>query len=210
MPGTNPSPTFQDVTILGTQTGGGGGAVTSVAGRTGVVTLAHTDITDWTATLAAYQLALGFTPYNATNPSGYQTAANVASAIAAAAYSLPTASTSILGGVKIDGTTVTISGGVISASGVASGVASFNTRSGAITLSSADVTTALTFTPYNATNPSGFIAAAGAPVQSVAGRVGASLSLRLMCRDLLLRLRLPPLCNQWPHVRARSRSPTAT
>jgi hypothetical protein len=38
-----------------------------------------------------------------------------------------------------------------------SGVASFNTRTGAVTLSSSDVTTALTFTPYNSTNPSGFI-----------------------------------------------------
>lgn len=38
------------------------------------------------------------------------------------------------------------------------GVTSFNTRTGAITLTSGDVTTALTFTPYNATNPSNFIA----------------------------------------------------
>ena len=36
-------------------------------------------------------------------------------------------------------------------------VASFNTRTGVVTLSSADVTTALGFTPYNATNPSGYI-----------------------------------------------------
>lgn len=53
--------------------------------------------------------------YAASNPSGYQTAAQVSSAITAAAYSLPTASTSVLGGVKVDGTTVTISGGVLSA-----------------------------------------------------------------------------------------------
>lgn len=37
------------------------------------------------------------------------------------------------------------------------GVTSFNTRTGAVTLTSGDVTTALTFTPYNATNPSGYI-----------------------------------------------------
>jgi hypothetical protein len=36
-------------------------------------------------------------------------------------------------------------------------VSSFNTRTGAITLSSADVTGALEFTPYNATNPSNYI-----------------------------------------------------
>jgi len=40
---------------------------------------------------------------------------------------------------------------------IASGVTSFNTRTGAITLSSADVTTALGYTPYNNTNPSGYI-----------------------------------------------------
>lgn len=40
-------------------------------------------------------------------------------------------------------------------------VNTFNTRSGAVTLTSSDVTTALTFTPYNATNPSGYITSAG-------------------------------------------------
>jgi hypothetical protein len=39
-------------------------------------------------------------------------------------------------------------------------VASFNTRIGAITLLSADVTNALTYTPYNSTNPSGYQTAA--------------------------------------------------
>jgi hypothetical protein len=37
------------------------------------------------------------------------------------------------------------------------GVTSFNTRTGAISLLSADVTGALGFTPYNATNPAGYI-----------------------------------------------------
>lgn len=45
--------------------------------------------------------------------------------------------------------------------GSAGGVTTFNTRSGAVTLTSADVTTALTFTPYNATNPSGYVTSAG-------------------------------------------------
>ena len=48
------------------------------------------------------------------------------------------------------------------------GVASFNTRTGAITLTSSDVTTALTFTPYNATNPSGYTNNTGT-VTSVSG-----------------------------------------
>jgi len=41
----------------------------------------------------------------------------------------------------------------------ASSVTSFNTRTGAIVLNSTDVTSALGFTPYNATNPAGYITA---------------------------------------------------
>lgn len=44
-----------------------------------------------------------------------------------------------------------------------SGVSAFNTRSGAVTLTSGDVTSALSFTPYNATNPSGYITSASLP-----------------------------------------------
>ena len=49
--------------------------------------------------------------------------------------------------------------GVLSTQAIpsAGGVTSFNTRTGAITLSSSDVTTALGFTPYNSTNPSGYL-----------------------------------------------------
>jgi Collagen triple helix repeat (20 copies)/Chaperone of endosialidase len=39
-------------------------------------------------------------------------------------------------------------------------VSSFNTRTGAVVLGSGDVTTALTYTPYNSTNPSGYQTAA--------------------------------------------------
>jgi hypothetical protein len=39
----------------------------------------------------------------------------------------------------------------------ASSVTSFNTRTGAITLNATDVTTALGYTPYNATNPAGYL-----------------------------------------------------
>ena len=42
---------------------------------------------------------------------------------------------------------------------IAAGVTSFNTRTGAITLSSGDVTGALGYTPYNSSNPSGYITA---------------------------------------------------
>ena len=140
-------------------------------------------------------------------------------------YTLPTATTSVLGGVKVDGTSVTINNGIISLNAGLSGsvtfkggwdantntptigslngttgwmyivtvggtrdltlgagpttyavndlviydgtdwilvtgnngVLSFNTRTGAVTLTSTDVTTALGFTPYSNANPSGYI-----------------------------------------------------
>lgn len=54
--------------------------------------------------------------------------------------------------------TVDSKGRITAASnGTSGGVSSFNTRTGAVTLSSSDVTTALGFTPYNSTNPSGYI-----------------------------------------------------
>ena len=81
--------------------------------------------------------ALGFTPYNATNPSGYVSAAGARGAI------------SVTGAGSYDSAT-----GVIN---IVGGVTSFNTRTGAITLSSADVTTALGFTPYNSNNPNGYL-----------------------------------------------------
>lgn len=40
---------------------------------------------------------------------------------------------------------------------IAAGVTSFNTRTGAITLLSTDITSTLGYTPYNATNPAGYI-----------------------------------------------------
>ena len=50
--------------------------------------------------------------YPASNPAGYITAAAIPPS-----YVLPTASTTVLGGVKVDGSTVTIAGGTISSSG---------------------------------------------------------------------------------------------
>lgn len=60
------------------------------------------------------------------------------------------------------GSGLTMTGTTLSASGSTSGVSSFNTRTGAVTLSSTDVTTALGFTPYDAANPSSYITTAGA------------------------------------------------
>jgi hypothetical protein len=51
----------------------------------------------------------------------------------------------------------------------AGGVLSFNSRTGAVTLTTSDVTTALGYVPYNSSNPSGYQNAAG-----VASIIGAS------------------------------------
>lgn len=84
----------------------------------GRITAASTGTASTAITSTAITTALGFTPYNATNPAEYQTAAQVAAAIASgssSAYTLPVATSTILGGVKVDGTSITISNGVISA-----------------------------------------------------------------------------------------------
>lgn len=123
-----------------------------------------------------------------TNGPGYLTAAT-----------LPIATASVLGGVK-QGSGITIDAdGSINITGSSGGVVlSFNGRTEAVTLTSADVTGALSFTPYNATNPAGYISginsgmvttalgftpydttnpagyitSSGAPVKSVFGRIG--------------------------------------
>lgn len=74
---------------------------------------------------------------------------------------LPVYTLSGLGGVPTS-RTITINGVAYDLTAdrswsIAAGVTSFNTRTGAITLSSSDVTTALGYTPYNATNPNGYI-----------------------------------------------------
>lgn len=112
--------------------------VVSFNGRQNAVVLQSSDVT----------AALGFSPYNAANPAGFLTTAT-----------LPIASTTTTGALKVDGITVTMSGGILSATGVVSGVSSVNTRTGAVTIQSSDVTGALGYTPYNATNPSGYLTA---------------------------------------------------
>lgn len=104
------------------------GAVDSVAGKTGVVALVKADVglsnvdntSDATKPVSTAQAAAIATAQNAaaTDATVKANAAQTA-AIAASAYSLPVATNAVLGGVKVDGTTVTIANGVISAPAVA-------------------------------------------------------------------------------------------
>jgi hypothetical protein len=136
--------------------------------------------------------ALGFTPYNSTNPAGYITGitgpmvttalgftplsaapvTSVASKTGAvtlvvgdvsgaaplsspAFTGTPTAPTAANGTSTTQVATTQFVQSAIST--ISTGVISFNTRAGAITLTSGDVTTALGFTPYNSSNPNGYI-----------------------------------------------------
>jgi hypothetical protein len=149
------------------------GGVTSFNTRTGAITLTSGDVTT----------ALTFTPYNATNPNNYialtalsagtgisynnttgvitNTITQYTDALARLAITLTTTGTS--GAATYNSTT-----GVLNIPAYQGGVTSFNTRTGAITLTSTDVTDALTFTPYNATNPAGYTTNVGT-VTSVGG-----------------------------------------
>lgn len=80
--------------------------------------------------------ALGYTPYNASNPAGYTTNTGTVTSVGG---------TGTVSGLTLSGT-VTGSGNL--------------TLGGALSLTSGNVTTALGFTPYNATNPSGYITSA--------------------------------------------------
>lgn len=97
--------------------------VSSFNTRTGDITLSSTDVTS----------ALGFTPYDATNPAGYTSNAGTV--------------TSVGGTGTVSGLTLT---GSISTAGNL-------TLGGTLALTSGDVTGALGFTPYNVTNPAGYI-----------------------------------------------------
>jgi hypothetical protein len=159
---TAPTPTAGDndtsiatTAFVANAVAGGTAGVASFNTRTGVVTLSSPDVTT----------ALTFTPYNATNPSGYQTAANVTTSLvpyaplaSPALTGNPTAPTPTVG--DNDTSIATTAFVTTAVAGATAGVSSWNTRTGAVVLTSGDVTTALTFTPYNSTNPSGYQTAA--------------------------------------------------
>lgn len=131
----------------------GASGVSSFNARTGAITLASVDVTS----------ALGFTPLNPANnlsdvanavvaranlglgTMAVETAANYALLASPDFTGIPTAPTAAAG----TNTTQIATTAFVIANAVSAGVASFNTRVGAITLTSADVTGALTYTPLN-------------------------------------------------------------
>ena len=159
------------------------GGVTSFNTRTGAIVLSSSDVTtaltyipvpnnrSLTINGVSYDLsadrswtiASGVTSFNSRTGAITPTAGDYTTALvtevtnlyytdarARAAISLTTTGTS--GSATYNNTT-----GILNIPAYQGGVTSFNTRTGAITLTSGDVTTALTYTPYNATNPSAYI-----------------------------------------------------
>lgn len=133
------------LTVIGG--GSGGGDVTSVNGKTGRVVLNASDVG-----ALADNTTIPSKTSDLTNDSNFVVDSNYThidnnysdtdktKLDGLENYSLPTASTTTLGGVKVDGTTVTISNGVISSVGGGSGnVASVNGKTGAVTLDKDDV-----------------------------------------------------------------------
>ena len=115
-------------------------AIAALAGTAGLVR--KTDANTYALDTAVYitgitsgdvTTALGYTPYNDTNPAGYTT--NVGTV------------TNVTGAGSVSGLTLT---GDVTTSGAL-------TLGGTLSLTSSDVTTGLGFTPYNATNPSGYL-----------------------------------------------------
>lgn len=159
--------------------GGGGGSVSSVFGRTGAVVAQSGD---YNTSQVLENINLYFTNVRAiaaltgqnisifNNNAGYITNAALAPYLtivsAAATYyplTNPAAYISNITGLVQQGSNITITGSGTSGSpyiinGTAGGVTSFNTRTGAVTLLSSDVTGALGYTPYDASNPSAYIA----------------------------------------------------
>ena len=163
VPGTAGGPSVAYKAPLAT---GGSAVVTSVAGRIGDVVLTVGDVAG---------------AYAATNPSGFIAAAALVSYAPLASPALtgvPAAPTATVGTNTTQlATTAFVAAAVASGT---SGVATFNTRTGAVSLISADVTGALTFTPYNATNPAGYqtVAQVGAAITSgTAANVSGTVAL---------------------------------
>ena len=155
-----------------TATAGGGGVSYSISAET-VSNVTTLRLTGSDATTDNVKFAAG------SGISILRTDADTITLASTYAYTLPQATTTALGGVKVDGTSVTINAttGVISATAGTGTVTSVSgtgtikgltltgtvttsgslTLGGTLTLASSDVTTALGFTPYNATNPNSYI-----------------------------------------------------
>jgi phage-related tail fiber protein len=121
--------------------------------------------------LSGKQASLGFTPYNATNPAGYQTASDVSTSVQALIGAAPAALDTLAELAAALGNDANYSASITTSLS--------NKADKTTTYTKTEVDTALSgkqaslgFIPYNATNPTGYITSAEAPVQSVNGSTG--------------------------------------
>jgi hypothetical protein len=152
----------------------------TAANVTGTVAIAN----GGTGSTSAANALTALGAYAATNPAGYTTNTGTVTNVATGTGltggpitgtgTIALANTAVTAGSYTTANiTVDAQGRITAASSGSGGVTSFNTRTGAVTLSSGDVTGALGFTPYNSTNPSGFTTNTGT-VTSVSGTGTAS------------------------------------
>ena len=169
------SPKFTD-TITTVSTTGSGNAVTAITASNGAITVTKGTTFLTGITSSQVTTALGYTPYNSTNPNGYTTNTGTVTSVAASGS----------GGITISGSPITTSGTLAiglnlstAINGLGEGTSPANRNDYAVVqyagggttttsyhrrklsnvfaaLNSSDITTALGFTPYNATNPSGY------------------------------------------------------
>lgn len=124
---------------------------------------------------AAASAAAALAARNAANTSQANAAAEAAAALASKNAADASATNAATSTTNADASAVAAAASAQAAADIALGnfVLTFNGRRGDVTLGSADVTTALGFTPYNATNPAGYITAAG----SITGNAATATKL---------------------------------
>lgn len=142
------TPSLQTISLSGDISGSGTTSIATALSNTGVTAGTYSSLTvdakgrvtagtnpGFLTTISSAQVsaALGYTPYNATNPAGYTS--NTGTVISVSG-------TGTVSGLTLSGT-VTSTGNLI--------------LGGALTLTNAQVIAGLGFTPYNATNPAGYI-----------------------------------------------------
>jgi hypothetical protein len=132
----------------------GGAAITVANGITAHVFCNGTDTYEvykpTTISSGDVTTALGFTPYNATNPSGYITSSALSPYAPLASPALTGTPTTTEPASDSNSTRIATTAFVVAKIAASTaGVSSFNGRTGAVSLTSGDVTGALTFTPAN-------------------------------------------------------------